>query len=271
MVSRTPERQADMEKQKQVEWEKRQQEEMEKQQQVEWEKKQQEEMEKQQNQLEVCTGEYEISLNNTELPDLYDFPAISECANINDLPTEVINHVSPLHFRTNLKSKGRPKKSRNGLPQFNKKSSDKSAKEGEPKSRRGGGQKRKFIDVMVENNSIEVSTPSSSSNNFQFNVNHTPISETPPQPIARKGRGRPKGSKNNNAKRTKLTVSQLQRDLGMLTSQDGHCPVCRQSPFSGGHQCTLCRKYVHRFCGNGVGEENFGQKVNCFNCVPRNI
>ena len=35
------------------------------------------------------------------------------------------NQMSPLLFRTYLKSKGRPKKARAGVPQFNKKSSDK--------------------------------------------------------------------------------------------------------------------------------------------------
>ena len=58
--------------------------------------------------------------------------------------------MSPLLFRTNLKSKGRPKKVRAGVPQFNKKSSDKTNKKDEPKSRRGGGgRKRKVLDFLI--------------------------------------------------------------------------------------------------------------------------
>ena len=80
---------------------------------------------------------------------------------------------SPLQFQPNVVSKGRPKNTRFGAPQFNKKSSESSETE---KSRAVRGRKRKT--VSSESNSVEPL-----------------VVEEGPQPVKR-GRGRPKGSKN---------------------------------------------------------------------------
>ena len=44
------------------------------------------------------------------------------------------------------------------------------------------------------------------------------------------------------------------------------CPVCKIGPFQGGHQCIACKRMVHIFCGEPIGEEGFGQKILCNDC-----
>ena len=43
------------------------------------------------------------------------------------------------------------------------------------------------------------------------------------------------------------------------------CVVCKKD-VGKVHQCNICKHYVHVFCGVGLGEEGFGQRVVCFNC-----
>ena len=123
-----------------------------------------------------------IGQNNTEHEDSFEeLPNIDtyapNCPDIIDPNSTVANtfpqdsnHMSPLLFRTYLKLTGRPKKAKAGVPQFNKKSSDKTKKPSEPKSRRrgGGGRKRSFADILVEDNI----TPSTPGNTF---INHTSL------------------------------------------------------------------------------------------------
>jgi len=45
-----------------------------------------------------------------------------------------------------------------------------------------------------------------------------------------------------------------------------NCIVCK-AYLVGSHKCCLCGGNVHVFCGQGIGEEGFGQLVQCFNCI----
>ena len=43
------------------------------------------------------------------------------------------------------------------------------------------------------------------------------------------------------------------------------CPVCKESVGSA-HKCTYCSKNMHVFCGRGIGNEGYGQKIICPDC-----
>ena len=43
------------------------------------------------------------------------------------------------------------------------------------------------------------------------------------------------------------------------------CPVCKESVGSA-HKCPYCSKNIHVFCGRGIGNEGYGQKIICPDC-----
>ncbi|XP_028415486.1 uncharacterized protein LOC114538508 [Dendronephthya gigantea] len=49
---------------------------------------------------------------------------------------------------------------------------------------------------------------------------------------------------------------------------DGNCHVCFGT-VSGSHICIVCHRSVHVFCGEGIGDEGYGQAVTCYKCLDR--
>jgi len=43
------------------------------------------------------------------------------------------------------------------------------------------------------------------------------------------------------------------------------CVVCNNEVGTA-HKCDICKNNVHLICGTGVGDEEYGQFVVCFNC-----
>lgn len=162
-----------------------------------------------------------------------------------DASEEPQNCISPMNFRTGIKSKGRTKKSRTGMPQFNKKTSD-----------------------LPDANTSKKRKANDEPNYFDLDL--TPRIETPEQPLKRR-RGRPKGSKNVNKtgqdKTVKLTVSNLKKVLEVPAVVG--CPVCKDGQtFTGGaHKCTKCSKFIHPWCGRAEGE-GYGESLVCLTCKP---
>jgi hypothetical protein len=48
------------------------------------------------------------------------------------------------------------------------------------------------------------------------------------------------------------------------------CAVCSEE-IGIAHTCSTCNKFVHIICGIPEGEEGFGQKVKCNNCVQKGM
>ena len=48
-------------------------------------------------------------------------------------------------------------------------------------------------------------------------------------------------------------------------STSAKCIVC-DNIADGAHKCNQCKQIVHQICGNGIGEEGYGQEVVCFKC-----
>ena len=46
------------------------------------------------------------------------------------------------------------------------------------------------------------------------------------------------------------------------------CHVCKNEVGSA-HQCVICDRYIHLFCGIGQNEEGYGQKAVCKHCVGK--
>jgi hypothetical protein len=46
------------------------------------------------------------------------------------------------------------------------------------------------------------------------------------------------------------------------------CPVCKDGQeFEGrGHQCTICKRFVHPFCASNKDVDGYGKKVICNDC-----
>ena len=50
------------------------------------------------------------------------------------------------------------------------------------------------------------------------------------------------------------------------------CWVCKAGNVGQAHQCVMCKRYVHAFCGKPAEgyEEGYGQKVVCSHCSESN-
>ena len=50
-----------------------------------------------------------------------------------------------------------------------------------------------------------------------------------------------------------------------MIQMETECQVCKK-PVGSGHRCKICNRSVHLFCGTSVGEESYGQEIECFSC-----
>jgi hypothetical protein len=49
------------------------------------------------------------------------------------------------------------------------------------------------------------------------------------------------------------------------------CVECNGGDVSGVHRCDLCDGFMHGFCGEGIGEEGYGQCRRCSQCVTSSL
>lgn len=47
---------------------------------------------------------------------------------------------------------------------------------------------------------------------------------------------------------------------------DRACPVCLKE-VGDAHTCRVCNKFIHIICGTAEGDEGYGQKATCNNCI----
>ena len=152
--------------------------------------------------------------------------------------------ISPLLFHPHVPSKGRPRKKRCGMPQFNKKSSD-------PKiqSRAARGRKRKDVG---HNDRPSESTPVGAGNKRMFvDPDHTPLADSPSRKeVTKRGRGRPKGSKNKPKK-------------DQVNNKKTICEICPEST----HLCSKCSTPTCNLCIANNEEAEDKEKRCCKQCA----
>lgn len=70
------------------------------------------------------------------------------------------------------------------------------------------------------------------------------------------------------SKNSKVIERIVSKTLNVGKSYETVCHVC-SNVTSGAHECVVCKRKVHMICGEGTGQEGYGQKVTCNNCIPQ--